>query len=146
MFIIKYAKYYANKMLRMRDKEIQNFLINDSSCAFASFDAFKGLRSKGSAEGRNMFLGPGYPHKDSRLPTYSDCMHRAVRCSPMARRRHGSSSALSFAAHKHANEDILRVYTRWPAGGGQRLVSVSLALRRAEKRSAYPRPALPLAT
>lgn len=52
----------------------------------------------------------------------------------------------SLAAHKHANEDILRVYTRGPAGGGQRLVSVSLTLRRAEKRSAYPRSALPLAT
>lgn len=33
-----------------------------------------------------------------------------------------------------------------PGGGGQRLISVSLALRRAEKRSAYPRSALPLAT
>lgn len=67
-------------------------------------------------------------------------MRRIVRCSLDRRRWRLLALSLSLAAHKHANEDIPRVYIRGPVSGGQRLVSVSPTLRRVKKQS-YPRPA-----
>lgn len=99
-----------------------------------SFNAFKGPRyvlTEGSAEGRNVFLGPGYPHKDSRLPTYSDCMQSvqsvALRCHSDAM----AARPLSHPPPTNTQMKISSVFTHAvrPVGGGQRLVSVSLALR-----------------
>lgn len=94
-FSIKSAKYRKQDVNeKEREKEILRWW--SPYRAFAFFDRLKDRRyvlTEGSAEGRNVFLGPGYPHKDSRLPTYSDCMRHAVRCSPM--QRHGGTFALS---------------------------------------------------
>lgn len=74
------------------------------------------LKDRGRAS-QNGFLGPGYLHRDSRLPTYSDCMRRTVRCSPGPHESCSlARSPARFAAHKHANEDIPRVYTCGPTG------------------------------
>lgn len=116
---------------------------------FVSFGSFKGPRcalAEGSAEGRREtgFWDPvTYIGIRGCLLIPSACAVQSV-----ALRGHELPALARSTAHKHANEDIPRVYTcgpaDQPAGGGQRLVSVSPALQRKLKNvQAYPRPALP---
>jgi len=118
--------------------------------ARSRLDTFKGPRralAKGSAEGRREtgFWDP---------VTYigiRGCLLIPTACAVQSVALRGHELLARSAAHKHANEDIPHVYTCGPAdrpaGGGQRLISVSLALRQAGESwkmiGLYPRPALP---
>lgn len=132
---------------RQKERQTERTSASLSVTRIARFlGAFKGPFSPGSAEGRNGFLGPGYPHRDSRLPTYSDCMRRTVRCSPGSARRHRDRSPARSFVRTTPTSAQMKIFPCLHARSAQptsRKCVAGFTVSRTEKRPAYPRAALP---